>query len=163
MTHIKIILIGLFCIQDIWFVHISEPPPPLPLLSCNVPIYRGFHRQIKLFTTPPPTAFLFCSMKIFFPTRFAIESGYILSHRLNMELDLQSLFGLHVHSCTRWLKTRNPPPHPPARGGYWWAKIDDISLWPPWIKWFHTFTKCGYNSPIKMFEDLHAQHRQGQF
>jgi len=23
-------------------------------------------------------------------------------HRLNMELDLQSLFGLHVHSCTHW-------------------------------------------------------------
>ncbi len=23
-----------------------------------------------------------------------------LKHRLNMELDLQSLFGLHVHSCT---------------------------------------------------------------
>ncbi len=25
-------------------------------------------------------------------------------HRLNMELDLQSLFGLHVHSCTHWLR-----------------------------------------------------------
>jgi hypothetical protein len=24
-------------------------------------------------------------------------------HRLNMELDLQSLFGLHVHSCSHWL------------------------------------------------------------
>ncbi len=29
-----------------------------------------------------------------------------------MELDLQSLFGLNVHSCTHWLRTRNPsPPH----------------------------------------------------
>ncbi len=29
-----------------------------------------------------------------------------------MELDLQSLFGLHVHSCTRWLRPHNsPPPH----------------------------------------------------
>jgi hypothetical protein len=27
---------------------------------------------------------------------------------LNMELDLQSLFGLHVHSCTNWLRHRNP-------------------------------------------------------
>ncbi len=40
-------------------------------------------------------------------------------HRLNMELDLQSLFELHVHSCTHWL---NPPPpriwaH--IRGRYW--------------------------------------------
>ncbi len=27
-----------------------------------------------------------------------------------MELDLQSLFGRHVHSCTYWLGPRNPPP-----------------------------------------------------
>jgi hypothetical protein len=32
------------------------------------------------------------------------------SHRLNRELYLQSLFGLHVHSCTLWLRPRNPPP-----------------------------------------------------
>jgi hypothetical protein len=31
-------------------------------------------------------------------------------HRLNMKLDLQSLFGLHVHSCTLWLRPRNPLP-----------------------------------------------------
>jgi hypothetical protein len=30
-------------------------------------------------------------------------------HSFNMELDLQSLFGLHVHSCT-------PQPPPPAFG-----------------------------------------------
>ncbi len=35
-------------------------------------------------------------------------------HRLNMELDLQSLFGLHVHSCAHWLGPRIPPP--PALG-----------------------------------------------
>jgi hypothetical protein len=54
-------------------------------------------------------------------------------HRLNMELDLQSLFGL---LCTVKLIAigrdhRNPPPpriwaH--IRGSYWSAKIDDISL-----------------------------------
>ncbi len=53
-------------------------------------------------------------------------------HRLNMELDLQSLFGLYVHSCTHWLRPRNclPPPRIWAhiRGRYWSAKIDDISL-----------------------------------
>ncbi len=27
-----------------------------------------------------------------------------------MKLDLQSLFGLHVHSCTHWLRPRNPLP-----------------------------------------------------
>jgi hypothetical protein len=31
-----------------------------------------------------------------------------------MELDLQSLFGLHVHGCTHWLWPLNPPP--PAFG-----------------------------------------------
>jgi hypothetical protein len=59
---------------------------------------------------------------------------------LNMELDLESVFGLHVPSCTHWLRPRNL--HPPRiwahkRGRYWSAKIDDISLWPvcqcePW-------------------------------
>jgi hypothetical protein len=42
---------------------------------------------------------------------------------LNMELlvDLKSLFGLHVHSCTHGLRTRNPPPPPtipPHLGSY---------------------------------------------
>ncbi len=32
-----------------------------------------------------------------------------------MELDLQSFSGLHVHSCTLWLRTRNSP-LPPAFG-----------------------------------------------
>jgi hypothetical protein len=36
---------------------------------------------------------------------------------LNMELDLQSLFGLHVQGCTNWLRPRNPP-LPPLLGIY---------------------------------------------
>jgi hypothetical protein len=32
-----------------------------------------------------------------------------------MELDLQSLFGLHVQSCTHWLRPGTLP-HPPALG-----------------------------------------------
>jgi hypothetical protein len=52
-----------------------------------------------------------------------------------MELDLQSLFGLHiVHSCTHWQRPRNSPPlHIWAhiKGRYWSAKIEDISLKPP--------------------------------
>jgi hypothetical protein len=27
-----------------------------------------------------------------------------------MALDLKSLFGIHVHSCTHWLRPRSPPP-----------------------------------------------------
>ena len=54
-----------------------------------------------------------------------------INHRLNMELDLRSLFGLHVLSCTHWVRPRTlPPPSIWAniRGRYWSAKIDDISL-----------------------------------
>jgi hypothetical protein len=49
--------------------------------------------------------------------------------RLNMELDLQNLFGLHVYSCTHWLRHRKSP-LPPHLGSYtrapiyWSAKID---------------------------------------
>jgi hypothetical protein len=50
-----------------------------------------------------------------------------------MELDLQSLFWLHVQSFSHWLRSRNPPPphfwaHRLVRWRYWSAKIDDISL-----------------------------------
>jgi hypothetical protein len=50
-----------------------------------------------------------------------------------MELDLQSLFGLHVHSCTHCCDPATSLPRIWAhiRGRYWSAKIDDISLWPP--------------------------------
>jgi hypothetical protein len=55
------------------------------------------------------------------------------SHRLNLELNLQSLFGLlcTLYSCTHWLRPRNTPTpriwtH--IQGRYWSAKIDDISL-----------------------------------
>jgi|LakMenE18May11ns_1017448.scaffolds.fasta_scaffold9631727_1 hypothetical protein len=48
------------------------------------------------------------------------------THRLNMEIDLQSLFGLHVHSCTYLYLLAEAPQLPPPR--YWSAKIDDISL-----------------------------------
>jgi hypothetical protein len=48
-----------------------------------------------------------------------------------MELDLQSLFGLHVHSCIHWLRPpRNPLPSSciwaHIRGRYWSAKIDPL-------------------------------------
>jgi hypothetical protein len=57
---------------------------------------------------------------------------YSCTYMLNMELDLQSLFGLRVHSCTHWLRPRNPPPRIWAhiRGRYSSAKTDYISLWP---------------------------------
>jgi hypothetical protein len=40
-------------------------------------------------------------------------------HRINMELDFQSLFVLHVLCCTHCLRPRNPPPtFPPHEGAY---------------------------------------------
>jgi hypothetical protein len=47
------------------------------------------------------------------------------TNRLNMELDLQSLFGLDRHRCTHGLRPRI---WTHIRGRYWSAKIDDISL-----------------------------------
>jgi hypothetical protein len=49
----------------------------------------------------------------------------------NMELDPQSLFGFHVHSCTHWLRPCNPLKiwaH--IRGRYLSTKKDDIFLCP---------------------------------
>jgi hypothetical protein len=37
--------------------------------------------------------------------------GDHIRHRFYMELVLQSLFGLHVHSCTYWLRPLIPPPY----------------------------------------------------
>jgi hypothetical protein len=53
-----------------------------------------------------------------------------------MELDIQSLFGLHVTGCAQLFslaETQQPIASPRIwahiRGGYWSAKIDDI----PWL------------------------------
>jgi hypothetical protein len=54
-------------------------------------------------------------------------------HRLNMELDLQSLFGLYSLAETPQLPPKDTPPLSPRiwahiRGRYRSAKIDDVSL-----------------------------------
>jgi len=49
-----------------------------------------------------------------------------------MELDIRSLFGLHVQSCTHRLRPRSPRPSriwAHIRGRYWSAKIDNISTY----------------------------------
>ncbi len=54
----------------------------------------------------------------------------VRQHRLNTEIDLQSLFGLHVHSGTHWLRLCNLPPEFELiyEGAYWSDKVDDIFL-----------------------------------
>ena len=53
------------------------------------------------------------------PYHFMAGKGFTVDsrHRLNMKLDLQSLFGLHVHSCTNWLRPSNST-SPRALGTY---------------------------------------------
>ncbi len=51
--------------------------------------------------------------------------------KVKWDLNLQNLFGLHVHCCTQWLVRPPTPIWAHIRGRYWSAKIDDISLWPP--------------------------------
>jgi hypothetical protein len=48
--------------------------------------------------------------------RFSDKNSDREYHRLNMMLDIQRLFGLHVHNCTHWLRPRNIPPPPSAFG-----------------------------------------------
>ncbi len=57
-------------------------------------------------------AYIFCI--ILKNSKFADTLAEALYQRLNMELDLQSLFGLHMHSRTHWLRLRNPPPCNPS-------------------------------------------------
>jgi hypothetical protein len=61
-----------------------------------------------------------------------LELGVGWSHRLNMELDLQSLFGLHAQLYSFAETPQQSPPHlriwAHIRERYWSAKIDDIFL-----------------------------------
>jgi hypothetical protein len=66
-----------------------------------------------------------------------------------MELDLQSLFGLHVCSCTHWLRPRNPrpPPIPLHFGSYTRALLVSQErrhlFVTPWKNMFESIPKVG--------------------
>jgi hypothetical protein len=81
----------------------------------------------------------------------------VLLHMFNMELDLQSLFGPHVYSCTHWLRPRTLPPTPRSwahiRGRYWSDKIDDISCDPlPCIARLWGLSQC----PLHLHDTLYV-------
>jgi hypothetical protein len=102
------------------------------------------------------SSFLYCTeAKVCFRIRIETSTDPqhwfqdVFIHRLNMELDLQSLF-IYVYSCTHLLRPRNPYLRILAhkRGRSWSANIDDISLWPPvfiiysnmcWTRWWLTW------------------------
>ncbi len=86
------------------------------------------------------------------------------NHRLNMELDLQSIFRLHVQNCAQLyslLRPRNsPPPRIWAyiRGRYWPATIDDISLWLPVRNpsASNSFYNCGIYIQMYCKDDIYS-------
>jgi hypothetical protein len=110
----------------------SVPPPsPSPLLSWfkMTPPNRVKMYQVRLVTK-------IRYIRIFRLKNLQNEDDIwkrrLKNQRLNMEFDLQSLFGLHVHSCTHRLRLRKSSPPPLSiwahiRGCYWSSKIDDIS------------------------------------
>jgi hypothetical protein len=55
-----------------------------------------------------------------------------------MELDLQSLFGLHVHSCTHWMRPRIGPLYIYEGAIGQQRQVDDVSLGLPeyWLQLF---------------------------
>jgi hypothetical protein len=85
-------------------------------ISAQGDVVDGILHLVRVAVTPLP------------PSHAAGQGGRGRSHRSGVvvyfsvpsslkelgELDLKSLFGLHVHSCTHWLRPRNPPPPPSA-------------------------------------------------
>ncbi len=76
-------------------------------------------------------------------------------HGLNMESDLQSLFGLHVTCCAQLFLLAETPQHPSLRiwdhirWRYLSAKID-ISLWPPgWDLYYRAKKLVSYGTVFK--------------
>ncbi len=129
--------------------HPFPPPPPIPSANClSFSVFlcvagpaswrergRGGERRWAV-SYERKKAWSSINRSILFSLHKP-ETPFTNYHRLNMEWVLQSLFELHVHSCTHWLRPRTPPPPSPYLGSFTRAllvigpaKIDDISLWP---------------------------------
>ncbi len=77
-----------------------------------------------------------------------------------MELDLQSLFGLHVHSCSHWLRPRNSP-LPPHLGSYTSALL--VILYrrqPPDSHYFISTIVCTLRYYHATYVPKRIQHRR---
>ncbi len=91
---------------------------------------------------------------------------YTVSHRLNMEVDLQSLFGLHVTWCAQLcsLAETPQPPNPPVYEGAMVSKDRRHLFANPWWKYLYkdlvrarfnyyvlkSFTPCDYLSKYNL-------------
>jgi hypothetical protein len=81
------------------------PSYSIIFLANGVLSNRTYFRWVTYIKTNSHAHFLvFCGNKSHF-------------RRLNMELDLQSLFGLYVYSCSYWLRPPQPPPPLPTHLG----------------------------------------------
>jgi hypothetical protein len=90
-----------------------------PRLWCGVRIHSlgGEGGEGSIFWKTPDTALystyvstLCCPVFSKLCTGFTLYNA--VNYRINMELDRQSLFGLHMHNCTHWLRARKPPQPP---------------------------------------------------
>jgi hypothetical protein len=95
-----------------------SPASPFSTCSCATAAAAAATKMTKRGVRGSPIRRAICppsalSYGTFFELLFVLR--VCLTHRFNMELDLQSLFGLHVHSCTHWLRPRYAP-LPPAFG-----------------------------------------------
>jgi hypothetical protein len=102
----------------------------LSCLLCSIYVSQNLSRPVSLL----PVFLFHCIFISRYLSLVAPGIGLVLLR--GVELDLQSLFGLHVMSCEQLYsvaETPQPPSSPPRiwtriRGRYWSAKIDDISL-----------------------------------
>ncbi len=116
---------------QVYFLQVQQSTPPLPppqiylsrvrlpvntLLLSIYPLFpNAYSRPIEnlqqLFAVLCTDLNIFTVFSIFLGLAATVARSALLyrGHRLDIEVDLQSLFGLH-HSCTPWLRPRNSPP-----------------------------------------------------
>ncbi len=70
-------------------------------------------RKARNLPSPPPSP----AFGLIYEGRYWSAKIDISLHRVNMEVDFQSLFlSRDLHSCSHWLRPRTPPPPPYTRG-----------------------------------------------
>ena len=119
----------------------------LSLTLCNIFSRWGPRVLIGSYTPPRTPPLLSTIFQCVAPSggQFSAPLHLLLTinHRLNMEVDLQSLFGLHVTWCAQLYSMAETPQLPPfpriwtrIRGRYWSAKMPTFSQSLYLCAWF---------------------------